>query len=711
VKSLDLSLLAAGLLTLAATTQAALPPNFTDTVVTPVGSPTGLAFTPDGRLLITTQPGSLRVFQGGVLLPTPAIQFGANGAPPICANFERGLLGVVADPAFATNNFIYLYYTFNKFNTCPTNQPTNASNPVNRVSRFTLPAGNVINPASELILVDNIRSPNGNHNGGDLKFGKDGFLYISIGDGGADYAGNSGSGGNNDASRDRNVTIGKVLRITSAGNIPATNPFQGAGTARCNTGDAPAGVICQEAYTWGHRNPFRINFDPNAAGTRFFVNDVGQDLWEEIDLGNSGSDYGWNCREGAHTNNSGGPCSPTPPNMVDPIFEYHHNQQVPGTTSPAGCNSITGGAFVPNGLWPGYDGTYIFSDYVCGWIFRLSATPPYTAQDFDTNLGGSSAVALQFGPFNSTQALYYTTFAGGGQVRRITYGVGGNNPPTAVASASPLGGPLPLNITFDSSGSGDPDPGDTLTYFWDFGDGTPVTQTTNVTIQHNYTTAGIITVTLQARDQNFAFSAPVFLQVQPGNHLPVPSIIAPTPSHLFSVGELITMTGSATDFEDGTLPDSALTWEVILHHDTHTHPFFPPTNGNNLTFNAPPPEDLQAASNSHLEIRLTATDSQGLPQTISQDLNPHTVALTFATVPAGLNIIVNGTDTLVGPQTVTSWDQWVIGVNAPDQGGFVFQSWSDGGAQIHNITTPSVPTTYTATFQPVPVELQSFRVE
>src|SRR5262249_25264930 len=161
-------------------------------------------FTPDGRLLITTQPGSLRVFQSGALLPTPAITFGQNGAPPICNNFERGLLGVVADPNFASNNFIYLYYTFNKFKTYPTNHPTNANTPVNRVSRFTLPPSNVISPASELILVDNIRSPNGNHNGGDLKFGKDGFLYISIGDGGADYAGNSGSGGNNDASRDRN---------------------------------------------------------------------------------------------------------------------------------------------------------------------------------------------------------------------------------------------------------------------------------------------------------------------------------------------------------------------------------------------------------------------------------------------------------------------------------------------------------------------------
>ena len=116
-------------------------------------------------MLITTQPGRLRAFvAGGALLTTPAFDLAAR----LCTNSERGLLGVAVDPAFATNRFIYVYYTFNKFNTCTTNIANVA---VNRVSRFTLPDTNVVDPASERVLVDNIPSTAGNHNGGDLHFG------------------------------------------------------------------------------------------------------------------------------------------------------------------------------------------------------------------------------------------------------------------------------------------------------------------------------------------------------------------------------------------------------------------------------------------------------------------------------------------------------------------------------------------------------------
>ena len=385
---------------------ATVPAGFTDALVAAVSLPTALAFTPDGRLLITQQSGSLRVFTGGSLLATPALTLSA-----ICTNSERGLLGVAVDPDYPTSPYVYLYYTFRRADTTC----------VNRVSRFTLPVGNVIDPSTELVLLDNMPSTAGNHNGGDVEFGPDGFLYVSIGDGGCDYADTNSCGGSNDASRDQNVLTGKVMRITKTGDIPATNPFQGAGTARCNTtGSTTIGNKCQETFAWGFRNPFRIAFDPNSASARLFINDVGQSAWEEIDLGQSGADYGWNCREGRHTNNTSGPCSPTPPALVEPIFEYAHSSTVPGTTS-SGCNSITGGAFVPNGLWPGFDGVYLFSDFICGAIFRMADPGSgFAAADFAKALGSSSVVALRFGPFGSTQALYYTTLGGGGQVRRIS---------------------------------------------------------------------------------------------------------------------------------------------------------------------------------------------------------------------------------------------------------------------------------------------------
>ena len=380
---------------------ATVPAGFGDSLVASVGSPIALAFTPDGRLLVTTQGGALRIIQNDALLATPALTFSTSS---ICTNSERGLLGVAVHPTFAANHFIYLFYTFKKPDTSC----------VNRVSRFTLPDSNVIDSASELVLIDNMPSTAGNHNAGDLQFGKDGFLYVTIGDGGCDYAG-GGCAGLNDASRDQHTLTGKLLRITDTGGIPATNPFQGAGTARCNvTGTTTPGNKCQETFAWGFRNPFRMAFDPNTAGTSLRVNDVGQGLWEEIDVAQAGADYGWNICEGSHANGTSNPCSSAPPGMVNPLFEYQHGVTIPGTTSPTNCNCISGGAFVPNGLWPGFDGAYLFGDCVCGGIFRLSGT---AASDFGSGLG--TVVHLTFGPFGGRQALYYTTFAGGGQVRRI----------------------------------------------------------------------------------------------------------------------------------------------------------------------------------------------------------------------------------------------------------------------------------------------------
>lgn len=443
----------------AAHAQPVVPPGFVDELVASVGGPTAMAFTPDGRLLVTRQSGSLRVVTAaGVLLATPALTFSAS---QICTNSERGLLGVAVDPDFATNRFVYLFYTRNVTGSCA----TGSHGPRNRVSRFVLPDTNVVDPGTETVLIDGIRSFGGNHNAGDLRFGRDGLLYVSTGDGGTDYAGDSGSAGANDASRDEFHLLGKLLRITRDGGIPPTNPFQGAGTARCNeTGETTPGNRCQETFAWGFRNPFRFATDPNAPGTRIFVNDVGQGAREEIDDLLPGADYGWNCREGTRVNSTTGKCSPTPAGMTDPYFEYPHGGAVvPGTTI-SGCNSITGGAFVPNGVWPAeYDGTFLFADYVCGAIFRIPAAgaPPASATAFVSSLGGSSATSLSFGPHGETQALYYTTYASGGQVRRLRYAPAGpNQPPTAVIDPPPGGATFGVGQTIALTGSGsDPDEG------------------------------------------------------------------------------------------------------------------------------------------------------------------------------------------------------------------------------------------------------------
>lgn len=578
---------------------AALDAGFQDSSVTDVASPTALAFTPDGRMLITTQPGKLRVYTGGTLLQTPALDLNPQGAGPLCDTFERGLLGVAVDPNFATNRFIYLYYTHK------TSSGAACQNNVlayNRVSRWTLSDTNVA--SGEMILVDNIGSPAGNHNGGDLKFGKDGFLYVGVGDGGS----------TSEKAQQRYSLNGKILRINGDGTSPSANPFFAGGVSCALTGGtADTGAQCQEIFAYGLRNPFRMGFDPNAATTRFFINDVGQNTWEEIDNGQAGANYGWNVREGHCENGSTINCGTPPAGMTNPIYDYGRGGSPP-------CASITGGAFVPNGVWPAaYTGAYLFSDYACGKIFTLRETSPstWTRSDFLAGLGSSSAVDLRFGPWNgpngATQALYYTTYAGGGEVRRIGYANATNNPPTAALTASPRFGATPLRVDFDGGASADPDPGNTLTWLWDFGDGTTTT-TTLPTVSHTYTTAVIRTATLRVRNGGGLLSGPVTVQIGAGDLVPNPTILSPATGTPYTPGQAYLLTGNATDPEDGILPDGQLSWQVFLHHNEHTHPILGPVSGNAITFNGP----IHDAGENWLEIRLTATDAQGLSATTTR---------------------------------------------------------------------------------------------
>jgi glucose/arabinose dehydrogenase len=683
---------------------AVTPPDFTDTRVTTVESPTALAFTPDGRLLVTTEQGRLRVYEDGALLVSPALDISGN----ICTNGARGLLGIAVDPNFATNHYIYLFYTFKKHGVCPQNT---ANVPVNRVERYVLSDSNTATP--DKILVDNI--PNMHHNNaGDLRFGKDGYLYVTVGDGACDYAGDSGCGGENDASRDPHILLGKVLRITRDGGIPTTNPYTGTDSARCNlTGRTDIGKKCQETFASGLRNPFRFAFDPNASGTRFFVNDVGEARWEEVSEGRSGADYGHNLCEGNHDNpNRPGSvnCGAAP--YTPPIHDYSHD---------SGCSSITAAAFVPNGVWPAaYDNSYLFGDYTCGKIFKLTpgGAGGFTRTDFVTGLGENSAVAMTFGPHEGGQALYYTTYGGngpgsggsGGEVRRIAYTGNANRPPTATVTANPTSGPSPLAVNFDGSRSNDPDTGDTLSsYLWDFGDGSPTQTTTTPTTSHTYSTNGTYTASLRVEDNHGTLSDPATVRIDAGNEAPTPVIESPSADMLFRVDEEITLSGSATDPEDGQLEVESLEWQVLQHHNApnpHTHPYLLET-GNNLTITAPMPEGLiSTGAGNYLEVRLTATDSNGLSKTVTREVQPNRVNVSFASIPSGLSVLING-ESFTTPRTLLSWEGYNLNVNAPSPQTlpgttYAFSAWSDGQGQQYSqqytIVTGTAPSTYTATF-------------
>jgi glucose/arabinose dehydrogenase len=383
----------------------ALPTGFTDTqladsTTNPLSGLTAIVpLLNTGRALVLERGGAVRLLGAdGTLLDDDVLDLS------LCSTGEMGLLGAAVDPGFATNGFVYLFYTNDALNCASSNGR------FNRVSRFTM-SGDTIDPASELILLDNMNIPAGNHNAGDLHIGNDGDLYVTVGDGGVNPRGTGTAGS---AAQDLSLFNGKVLRITTTGGVPSDNPFVGVtGAQSCAKAgiSAPTTAVCTEIYAYGLRNPFRFAFDPNTSGTRFFINDVGQSLWEEVDNGGSGLNYGWDVREGYCANGSTTDCAPTPAGYTDPLTVYNHS---------IGCTYITAGAFVPNDVWPsGYNGDYLFADGGCGKIFLMTSGGTV---DYDNPFAQTSGVIvyMAFLTQGGQTALYYVTNSTG-QIHKIAF--------------------------------------------------------------------------------------------------------------------------------------------------------------------------------------------------------------------------------------------------------------------------------------------------
>jgi glucose/arabinose dehydrogenase len=619
---------------------AQLPAGFEEVVVVSgLAAPTAMAFAPDGRLFVCEMGGRVRVYKQGQLLSTPFVQLS------VTANSERGLLGIAFDPNFGSNRFVYLYYTTSSGSRNP------PPSPKNRVSRFTA-NGDVAVAGSETILVDNIPSDAGNHNAGCLRFGLDGKLYVATGDGGAN-ANNSQNLGN---------LAGKILRINPDGSIPSDNPFYGQAGRRW------------EIYCYGLRNPFRFHFRPGT--NTMFIADVGQNTWEEVNVGQAGANYGWPTYEGP-TNVAG---------YIGPIYAYSHN----GSGA-----SITGGCFITSTNYPAeYRGSYFFGDYVRGFIRRLTI-----------NANNTLNQALSFGPaaapVDFAQGLdgdlHYVSISTG-SVRKIRYVGALNRVPVAKSSASPLSGPLPLTVSFSSAGSGDPD-GDPLTFLWNFGDNTTSTLPNP---SHTYTVAGTYTVTLQVRDSRGGATNATPLQIRAGNDAPVVTITSPTDERLYNAGDVIAFSGTATDREDGTLAPSRMQWVVTFFHADHTHPFQTFTGVASGSFTIP--RTGESSADTWYEICLTATDSNGARTTACVQIRPRKVSLTFQSSPGWMELTFNG-QRFQTPFTIQSVVGFDHQVGAPDQVWFdgqiyTWRFWSDGGARDHTIRAPATNTTYTATFGP-----------
>lgn len=356
-----------------------LPNGFTETeIARGLLSPVAMTFAPDGRIFVTEQTGMLRVIKNGVLLAEPFLDLTER----VDAYGERGLHSIEFDPQFGTNRYVYVHYT--------------ARSPVshNRVSRFVVSNANAdrADVNSETVLLDlNLLGDSTFHNGGAIKFGSDGKLYIATGENAV--AANSQSLAN---------LLGKILRINSDGSVPTDNPFYQTATG-------------ENRLIWalGLRNPFTFAFQDGTG--KMFINDVGQSAWEEINEGRAGANYGWAETEGYTTD----------PRFRSPVFAYQH---LVGATQ--GC-AITGGAFYNPAVtqFPGeYLGAYFFADYCGGWIKRLDPTTK-TVTSFAADI--DSPVDLKV----SREGDLYYLARGAGSVVRVRYG---NDAPLADTYLSDL---------------------------------------------------------------------------------------------------------------------------------------------------------------------------------------------------------------------------------------------------------------------------------
>lgn len=387
-----------------------LLPGFTETTVaTGISGPTAMEFSPDGRLFVLEQGGNVKlVHNDGTTFTALHLNTDSSG--------ERGVLGIAFDPNFAANHFVYIYWT---------NPNAGASSWAtgehNQISRFTVNDSNPLQPVfgSEAPILDlnNLVSAT-NHNGGAIHFGKDGMLYADIGDNTQMFTGPDNQSYR--VSQTLANMLGKQLRIdvsqfnsgvatrddTTVGHlIPSNNPFVGT-----------ASGINQMIYVLGLRNPYTFAVQPGTG--RIFINDVGENTWEEIDDSSAGANYGW----------SGGPTdgfSHPPPSFApgpyhDPLLAYNHS----GGPAGGGC-AIVGGTFYnpatvqfPNS----YVGKYFYEDLCGGWIRVFDPSNPGTPSNPDTSTLFASGTpgGLRDLKVDSVGNLYYLS-GGDGSIRKISF--------------------------------------------------------------------------------------------------------------------------------------------------------------------------------------------------------------------------------------------------------------------------------------------------
>lgn len=407
VRTLPLALVAALLTIVPAPAQAQLRATL---LATGFNRPNNVVIDPvvPGAVYVVDQAGVVRAFLNGAERPSPFL----NVSSLISTGGEQGLLGMAFPPDAATTGRVFVHYTNSSGNSVVRRYTRSSADPM------------VLDPASAFALQwpktgggrqGFITQDFANHNGGNLAFGPDGYLYIGMGDGG------SGDDPNHRAQNPQSL-LGKMLRIDVNGAtgatryaIPASNPF--AGGAPCDNDTGAFTANCPEIYAYGFRNPWRWSFDSGSG--ELWVGDVGQNNWEEVDRVVRGGNYGWRCREGAHAYNAS--CGPNAGTAIDPVAEYDHSQGV----------SITGGHVYRGSAIPGLAGRFVFGDFGSGRIWHVArdATP---TQQFTT--GFDSGLSIASFAQDAAGEIYVVNF--GGTLHRLRAGASGGRVIPAQLSAT-----------------------------------------------------------------------------------------------------------------------------------------------------------------------------------------------------------------------------------------------------------------------------------
>jgi PKD repeat protein len=707
------------------------------TVVSNLLLATDMVFLPDGRMIITQKDGNVTLVSDPTQINSATSNYLDHSGKTL-SQVEAGMLGVVVDPNFENNGYVYIYYV-------------NSDESKATLSRFvhvedgggTL---SYLDPASETVLWQETDVfSDGHHQGGGID-----IAYEPIGpDDPSPYKIYIGVGEEFEGANAQDLTHddGKVHRINlTDGSIPTDNPYYDPVAAAAYTPwiDTSSSIstsaenlardsegVMTTIWAYGMRNPFRGSYDQES-GT-FWVGDVGGNTafsWEDIHVIRKGADHGWPGEEGYHADAN---------DPGSPVLSYQHltgpgvNQV--GQFGASGA-SVSGGLVYRGEEFPEqFHGGYFYGDWVRKWIryaeVDWSSGEPVVVNDSHFANTTGQVLTFEEGPDG---ALYYiTTFQTGGvasftgTVNRLIYDTNNRAPtgqgilldPGEEASTT-----TPHTVTFEADVS-DPD-GDALTYQWSFGDGVDLdgdgrgdtATSTEAAPTWTFTDPGTYLVELIITDANEAAKVFQPVEIRVGN-APVVTIDSPADGITFRAGETLTLSGSVTDIEDGVLDPADTFWSAQFFHNDHVHPQLSatPNQAGGLTLDVPI-DGHDYFGDTGFFIYLTATDSDGLTSSERVFVRPEESVVTYD-IPdvAGFVLTIDGIaydadiayDNVIGfHHTLTVPETYAeLGV------AYAFSHWSDDPTNTDATRTfivPEADTTLSPIYEQTGVVSQSLEV-